>query len=88
MADNNQSGSAQPPRQPATQEMLDATSRHLNEIRERNPQLADTITVLRNEHLEPLRANQSDFQHSVARTAEDVEKALGHQIPLSEGSPF
>jgi hypothetical protein len=84
MADNDQSGGSQPPRPPATQEMLDATSRYANDIRERNPQLADTITVLRNEHSEPLRANQSDFQHSVARTTEDVEKVLGHQLPLSE----
>ncbi|MCB8883032.1 hypothetical protein ACELLULO517_22480 [Acidisoma cellulosilytica] len=86
MADNDQGGSAQEPRQPATQEMLDAAGRYANEIRERSPQLADTTTILRNEHSEPLRANQSEFQHSVARTTEDVEKALGHQLPLSDAA--
>ena len=86
MADNDQSGSAQPPRQPATQEMLEATSRYANKIRERNPQLADAIIILRNENTEPLRANQSDFQRSIARMTEDVEKVLGHQLPLSEAA--
>jgi hypothetical protein len=86
MADTDQNTAPQPPRQPATQEMLDTASRFITEIRTRDAQLADYITNSRAENADPLRANQATFQHSVAYATESAEKALGHQLPLSEGA--
>jgi hypothetical protein len=86
MADTDQNTAPQPPRQPATQEMLDTATRFIGEIRDRNPRLADHIADLTASHSDPLRANQVTFQHSVAYATETAEKALGHQLPLSEGT--
>jgi hypothetical protein len=86
MADTDQNTAPQPPRQPATQEMLDAAARFIGEIRDRNPQLADHVANLKADHADPIRANQRDFQHSVAYAMETVEKTLGHQLPLSDSA--
>ena len=86
MADNDQSGSAQPPRPPATQEMLETANRFMPEIRQRDPKLADDLMSLLKDHADPLRANQTEFRHTVAQSAENAEKVLGHQLPLSDAA--
>jgi hypothetical protein len=86
MADTDQNTAPQPPRQPATQEMLDTATRFIGEIRDRNPQLADHVANLKADHADPIRANQREFQHSVAYATENAEKTLGHQLPLSDGT--
>ncbi|MDE1905076.1 MAG: hypothetical protein KGH75_01315 [Rhodospirillales bacterium] len=84
MVENDPSPIAQDQRSPATQEMVDAANRFINEIRAKDPRLADHIEGLNNDRADPLRANQTEFRHSVAYAVENVEKTLGHQLPLSE----
>jgi hypothetical protein len=76
MAETDQNTSAQQPRQPATQEMLDTATRFIGEIRDRNPQLADHVANLKADHADPIRANQREFQHLVAYATENAEKTL------------
>ena len=86
MADTDPSGSAQPPRPPATQEMLETANRFMHEIRQRDPKLADSLVSLRNDLADPLRANQTEFPHTAAQAVESAEKVLGHQLPLSDAA--
>jgi hypothetical protein len=84
MADPESSPNNQPPVRVATAEMIDATNRFLGDLRSRDPVLADHANALKTDSAEPLRSNQKDFPHLVAQMAQDVEKTLGHQLPLSE----
>ena len=86
MADPENSTVTQPSIMAATADMLDATNRFLGDVRSRDPVLADHANYLKTDSVEPLRANQKDFPHLVAQMAQDVEKTLGHQLPLSEQS--
>jgi hypothetical protein len=73
------------PRAPVT-EMLDAMNRYASTIKERDPALADHITSLRSEAGDSIRANQRELHHLVAYAAQDAEKTLGHQLPLSDST--
>ncbi|HET6607473.1 MAG TPA: hypothetical protein VFG62_12415 [Rhodopila sp.] len=72
-------------RAPAS-EMLEAMNRYASTIKERDPTLAQEIASLRSEASDPIRANQRELHHLVAYAAQDAEKALGHQLPLSDAT--
>jgi hypothetical protein len=74
-----------PPRSPVT-EMLDAMNRYASTINERDPALANHITSLRQDAADSIRGNQRELHHLVAYAAQDAEKVLGHQLPLSEST--
>ena len=86
MADPDPSANAQQAAPSTTKEMLDAAQQYIEEIKARNPGLADAITRLRTEQSDPLRANQQEIHHLVAYAVQDAEKTLGHQLPLTEGA--
>lgn len=98
MAEPENSRGEQPPPAPASPsekqdlarspvtEMLDAMNRYASTINERGPALANHITSLRSEATDSVRANQREFHHLVAYAAQDAEKVLGHQLPLSEST--
>jgi len=67
-------------------EMLEAMSRYVSTIKERDPTLAQEIASLRSEASDPIRANQRELHHLVAYAAQDAEKVLGHQLPLSDAT--
>ena len=67
----------------AFREMLDALNRNLPELRERDPNVAQTIRAVIEQAADPLRANQREFRHDAAYAVQDTEKALGHQLQLS-----
>lgn len=68
----------------AFREMLDALNRSLPAVRGRDPDLAQTIQTITTQAADPLRANQREFRHDVAYAVQDTEKALGHELRLSQ----
>jgi hypothetical protein len=78
-------GKHEPPRNPVS-EMLDAMSRYASTLKERDPALSEHITSLRSEASDSIRVNQRELHHLVAYAAQDAEKVLGHQLPVSENT--
>jgi hypothetical protein len=68
---------------PPVTEMLSGLGQRLQDLKARDPNLADHVNSLREQGSDPLRASQREFQHLLAYAIQDAEKALGTQLPLS-----
>lgn len=67
-----------------TKEVADRLRVALPTLGDEDKSIVQTVEALLRQSSDPVRANQKNFQHELAYVVQDLEKARGVQIPLSD----